>query len=268
MFNRNLHQGTPCQKSALFGFCADRVLFVKVMSQVLKIDVVTLFPGMLNGFLEESMMKRASKAGLVEFRLINPRDFTTDKHHTTDDRPFGGGPGMIMKCEPLFAAIESVKTTESRVVLMTPSGTPFDQASARKMADECNHLIFVCGHYEGVDERVREALIDEEISIGDYVLTNGALSAAVVIDAIVRLRPGALGAGEIATEDESFSSGMLEFPQYTRPPEFRGMKVPEILFSGDHGRIATWRREQALQRTKERRSDLLPQNMKNGENNA
>lgn len=206
------------------------------MSSVLKVDVVTLFPGMLSGFLEESMMKRASKAGLVEFRIINPRDFTTDKHNTTDDRPFGGGPGMVMKCEPLFAAVESVKTPESRVLLMTPAGKTFRQADARRLADDCSHLIFICGHYEGVDERVREALVDEEISIGDYVLTNGALSAAVVIDAVVRLLPGALGAGEIATEDESFSSGLLEFPQYTRPPEFRGMEVPEILFSGDHGK--------------------------------
>lgn len=238
------------------------------MSSVLKVDVVTLFPGMLSGFLEESMMKRASKAGLVEFRIINPRDFTTDKHNTTDDRPFGGGPGMVMKCEPLFAAVESVKTPESRVLLMTPAGKTFRQADARRLADDCSHLIFICGHYEGVDERVREALVDEEISIGDYVLTNGALSAAVVIDAVVRLLPGALGAGEIATEDESFSSGLLEFPQYTRPPEFRGMEVPEILFSGAHGKIAEWRNEQALQRTKERRSDLLPDNTEIGENNA
>ncbi|WP_372807842.1 tRNA (guanosine(37)-N1)-methyltransferase TrmD [Pontiella sp.] len=238
------------------------------MNGVLKIDVVTLFPGMLSGFLEESMMKRAAAAGLVEFNLVNPRDFTTDKHNTTDDRPFGGGPGMVMKCEPLFAAIESVKTPESRVVLMTPSGKTFRQADARRLADDCRHLVFVCGHYEGIDERVREALVDEEISIGDYVLTNGALSAAVVIDAVVRLLPGALGAGEIATEDESFSSGMLEFPQYTRPPEFRGMKVPEILFSGDHGKIAQWRREQALERTRERRADLLGGDPEIAENNA
>ena len=227
------------------------------MNDVLKIDVVTIFPQMLTGFLQESMMKRASEAGLVEFRLINPRDFTTDKHNKTDDRPFGGGPGMVMKPEPLFAAVESVQTPESRVILMTPSGKPFEQSTARQLADDHNHLIFICGHYEGVDERVRAALVDEEISIGDYVLTNGVLSAAVVIDAVARLRPGVLGGGEIATEDESFSSGLLEFPQYTRPPEFRGMKVPEILFSGDHGKVAEWRHEQALQRTKERRSDLL-----------
>ncbi|MDF7808642.1 tRNA (guanosine(37)-N1)-methyltransferase TrmD [Pontiellaceae bacterium B12219] len=227
------------------------------MSDVLKIDVITLFPGMLTGFLEESMMKRAANAGLVEFNVVNPRDFTTDKHNTTDDRPFGGGPGMVMKCEPLFAAIESVRTAESRVILMTPSGKTFKQAEARRLADDYHHLIFVCGHYEGIDERVREALVDEEISIGDYVLTNGVLSAAVVIDAVARLRPGVLGGGAVATEDESFSSGLLEFPQYTRPPEFRGMQVPEILFSGDHGKIAAWRHEQALKRTKEHRSDLL-----------
>jgi len=238
------------------------------MSKVLKIDVITLFPGMLTGFLEESMMKRASNAGLVQFNVVNPRDFTTDKHNTTDDRPFGGGPGMVMKCEPLFAAIESVKTPQSRVVLMTPSGKTFRQADARRLADECNHLIFVCGHYEGIDERVCEALVDEEISIGDYVLTNGVLSAAVVIDAVARLRPGVLGGGEVATQEESFSSGMLEYPQYTRPTEFRGMKVPEILFSGDHGKIKKWRHQQAMKRTIERRNDLLPNNGENDENNT
>ncbi len=238
------------------------------MSEVLKIDVVTIFPQMLNGFLQESMMKRASDAGLVEFRMVNPRDFTTDKHNTTDDRPFGGGPGMVMKPEPLFAAIESIQTPDSRVILMTPSGKPFVQADARRLANDSQHLILLCGHYEGIDERVRESLVDEEISIGDYVLTNGVLSAAVVIDAVARLRPGVLGGGEIATEDESFSAGLLEFPQYTRPPEFRGMKVPEILFGGDHGKIAEWRHEQALQRTKERRPDLLKNKGENGENNA
>ncbi len=238
------------------------------MNDVLKVDVITLFPGMLSGFLEESMMKRAARAGLVAINVVNPRDFTTDKHNTTDDRPFGGGPGMIMKCEPLFAAVESVKTPDSRVILMTPSGKTFNQSTARRLADEGKHLIFICGHYEGIDERAREALVDEEISIGDYVLTNGALSAAVVIDAVARLRPGVLGAGEIATEDESFSSGLLEYPQYTRPPEFRGMKVPEILFSGDHGKIAEWRRQQALKRTAERRSDLLPDSDEKDENNA
>jgi len=237
------------------------------MNKPLKIDVVTIFPQMLNGFLQESMMKRASAAGLVEFNAINLRDFTTDKHNTTDDRPFGGGPGMIMKPEPMFAAVESVRTPESRVILMSPQGKTFKQEDARRLANECSHLIFICGHYEGVDERIRETLVDEEISIGDYVLTNGVLPAAVVIDAVARLRPGVLGGGEIAVEDESFSSGLLEYPQYTRPPEFREMKVPEILFTGDHGKIAQWRKEQATKRTVERRSDLLGNARENSENN-
>jgi tRNA (guanine37-N1)-methyltransferase len=238
------------------------------MNDVLKIDVVTLFPQMLDGFLQESMMKRAAQAGLVAFRAVNPRDFTTDKHNTADDRPFGGGPGMVMKPEPLFAAIESVQTPESHVILLTPGGRTFEQADARRLADAHTHLIFVCGHYEGIDERVREALVDEEISIGDYILTNGVLAANVVIDAVVRLRPGVLGGGEAATEEESFSSGLLEYPQYTRPPEFRGMKVPEILFSGDHAKIAEWRNRKALERTEERRMDLLEKRGQNRENNA
>lgn len=237
------------------------------MSEILKIDVITIFPQMLNGYLQESMMKRASEAGLVEFRAINLRDFTTDKHNKTDDRPFGGGPGMVMKVEPMFAAVESIRTAESYVVLMTPQGKTFKQADAMRLSKEKNHLIFICGHYEGVDERIRDALVDEEISIGDYVLTNGVISATVVIDAITRLRPGVLGGGDIATEEESFSSGLLEHPQYTRPPEFQGMKVPEILFTGDHGKIAAWRHEQALKRTRERRSDLLQEKGENTENN-
>jgi len=237
------------------------------MDKPLKIDVVTIFPQMLNGFLRESMMKRAEAAGLVEFNIVNLRDFTTDKHNTTDDRPFGGGPGMVMKPEPMFAAVESLKTPESRVILMTPQGKAFKQSDARRLADECSHLVFICGHYEGVDERIREALVDEEISIGDYVLTNGVLSAAVVIDAVVRLQPGVLGGGESAAEEESFSSGLLEYPQYTRPPEFRGMKVPEILFTGNHAKITQWRHEQAIKRTTERRSDLLGKEQENSENN-
>jgi tRNA (guanine37-N1)-methyltransferase len=237
------------------------------MNNVLKIDVITIFPQMLNGFLQESMMKRASDAGLVEFRAINLRDFTTDKHNKTDDRPFGGGPGMVMKVEPLFAAVESIRTPGSRVILMTPQGKTFKHSEARRLADHSEHLIFICGHYEGIDERVHETLVDEEISIGDYVLTNGVLPATVVIDAVTRLRPGVLGGGEVATEEESFSSGLLEYPQYTRPPEFRGMKVPEILFSGDHGKIAEWRKKQSLQRTIERREDLLKTNHKNSKNN-
>jgi tRNA (guanine37-N1)-methyltransferase len=237
------------------------------MNETLKIDIISLFPQMLNGFLQESMMKRATAAGLVEFNAINLRDFATDKHNTTDDRPFGGGPGMVLKPEPVFAAVESVRTSESLIILMSPQGKPFHQADARRLAGNQNHLVFICGHYEGFDERIREALVDEEISIGDYVLTNGVLSAAVVADAIVRLRPGVLGGGEIATEDESFSTNLLDYPQYTRPPVFQGMEVPEILFSGDHGKIAQWRHEQAVQRTTERRADLLQTMQEKSKNN-
>ena len=226
------------------------------MSEPLQIDVITIFPGMLDGFLGESILKRAAEAGLVEARTINLRDFTEDPHRTTDDRPYGGGPGMVMKPEPIFKAVESVRRPDSRVILLCPQGRRFDQAAARRLT-KVSHLIFLCGHYEGIDERVREALVDEEISIGDYVLTNGVLPAAVVIDTVVRLLPGALGGGEEATAEESFGLQGLEYPQYTRPAEFRGMPVPEILSSGDHGKIAQWRAEQARQRTSERRPDLL-----------
>jgi tRNA (guanine37-N1)-methyltransferase len=220
----------------------------------MQIDVITLFPEMLDGFLGQSMMKRAAKAGHVSFNGLNLRDFTEDKHRTTDERPFGGGPGMVMKPEPIFKAVESVRTEKSRVILMCPQGKPFTQKRAQELSKE-EHLIFVCGHYEGVDERIREALVDEEISIGDYVLTNGVLPAAVVIDAIVRLIPGVLG-GEGAAEQESFSEPLLEYPQYTRPPEFRGMKVPEELLTGNHAAIAAWRRKQSEKRTAVRRPDL------------
>lgn len=225
------------------------------MSDPLAVDIVTIFPGMLNGFLDESMMKRAATLGHVRFRTINPRDFTTDIHRTTDDRPYGGGPGMVMMPEPLFGAVESVRTPSARVILMTPQGRPFKQEMACDLA-KSKHLVFVCGQYEGVDERVRDGLDTEEISIGDYVLTSGTLAAAVVIDAVVRLLPGVLG-GEGATVEESFNGGMLEYPQYTRPPVFRGMVVPEVLRSGDHGRIAKWRADQAAIRTRQRRPDLL-----------
>lgn len=219
------------------------------------IDVVTIFPRMLGGFLEESMLKQAVKRGIVTFRTVDLRAFTTDRHQTTDDRPFGGGPGMIMKPEPIFKAVESVATPGARIVLMTPQGRRFEQRIAWELSAE-RHLVFVCGHYEGVDERVREYLATDEISIGDYVLTNGALAAAVVIDAVVRLLPGALGA-EDATDEESFADGRLEYPQYTRPRVFRGWAVPEVLVSGHHAEIVRWRREQAEKRTRERRPDLL-----------
>ena len=225
------------------------------MSAPLEIDVVTVFPGMLTGFLGESMIRRAVAAGLVRINTIDLRRFTDDAHRTTDDRPYGGGPGMVMKPEPVFRAVESVRRNESRVILMTPQGRRFDQAAARLLARE-KHLIFICGHYEGVDERIRTALATDEISIGDYILTNGVLPAAVVIDAVVRLRPGVLGAPE-GPQQESFEENLLEYPQYTRPADFRGMKVPEILLSGDHAAIARWRREEALRRTRARRPDLL-----------
>ena len=225
------------------------------MSETLNIDVITIFPQMLSGFLGESMLKRATRAGLVNFRTINLRDFTADVHKTTDDRPFGGGPGMVMKPDPIFKAVESVKTGQARVILMTPQGQPFSQKKAQELARE-SHLIFVCGHYEGVDERVRQGLVTDEISIGDYILTNGVLPAAVVIDAVVRLRPGVLGADD-ATKEESFSAGRLEYPQYTRPAEFRGMKVPDVLVSGNHAEIDRWREEQSRCRTRERRPDLM-----------
>lgn len=226
------------------------------MQAPLHIDVITIFPGMLEGFLGESMIKRAVEAHAVSIRPINLRDFTTDSHRTTDDRPYGGGPGMVMKPEPLFEAVESVRRPDSRVVLMSPQGRPFRQAMAREFSGE-QHLILIAGHYEGVDERVCEALVTDEVSIGDYVLTNGVLPGAVVIDAVVRLLPGVLGAGPEAHEKESFSDGLLDYPQYTRPPEYRGMTVPEILLSGDHGAVEQWRREQSRERTRRRRPDLL-----------
>lgn len=225
------------------------------MGAPLKMDVITIFPRMLDGVLGESMLKRAAAAGHIAVRTINLRDFTTDTHRTTDDRPYGGGPGMVMKPDPIFQAVESVKEPGARVILMTPQGRRLDQAYARELA-QADHLIFVCGHYEGVDERVREALVTDEISIGDYVLTNGVLPAAVVIDTVSRLIPGVLGHDESAA-DESFSHGLLEYPQYTRPPEYRGMQVPEILLSGDHEAVAEWRRRQARERTRRRRPDLL-----------
>jgi tRNA (guanine37-N1)-methyltransferase len=233
------------------------------VDDALQVDIVTIFPGMLDGFLGESMLKRAAKAGRVRFRVIQLRDFTHDRHRTTDDRPYGGGPGMVMKPEPIVEAVESVRTPGARVVLMSPQGRRFDQAMARDLA-QAAHLILICGHYEGVDERVREALVTDEVSVGDFILTNGVLPAAMVADAVVRLRPGVLGADD-ATTEESFNEGLLEYPQYTRPEEFRGMRVPEVLLSGDHERIRAWRTEQARARTRERRPDLIGGNRESNE---
>jgi tRNA (guanine37-N1)-methyltransferase len=253
-----------------------------MVSSSMKIDIVTLFPEICRAPLSESIMKRAQEKEIVELDIHNLRDWTTDKHHIVDDAPFGGGQGMVMKPEPIFAAVEDLseedQTTpnpqpasarllrgrrstsniqQSKIILMSPAGRRLDQAMARQLSQE-SHLIVVCGHYEGIDHRVIEHLVDVEISIGDYVLTNGAIAAVVLVDAIVRLLPGALG-HERSAIDDSFSheSSGLEAPQYTRPAEFRGWKVPEILLSGNHAEIAKWRKEQAIKRTRENRPDLL-----------
>ena len=221
----------------------------------MKIDVLTLFPGMFPGPLDESIIKRACESGRLRLGIRDLRDYTHDRHRTVDDRPFGGGPGMLMKPEPLFEAVEALRGEKTRVILTSPAGRPFRQEIAQELAGE-EHLLLVCGSYEGFDERVRECLADDELSIGDYVLTNGALPAMVIIDAVTRLLPGVLGDDE-SSVDESFSDGLLEYPQYTRPAEFRGMSVPEVLLSGDHAAIERWRREQARMRTGQRRPDLL-----------
>ena len=200
-------------------------------------------------------MKRAQGAGVLDLGIHNVRDWTTDKHRVTDDAPFGGGQGMVMKPEPVFAAVESMRKPETTVLLMTPQGRRFDQALARELAVQ-PHLVIICGHYEGIDHRVAEHLADVELSIGDYVLTNGAIAALIVVDAVTRLLPGVLGHEESAADD-SFSTGLLEAPQYTRPAEFRGWKVPDILLSGNHAEIAAWRKQQSLKRTRENRPDLL-----------
>jgi tRNA (guanine37-N1)-methyltransferase len=220
----------------------------------MKIDVLTLFPEMFAGPLDVSVVARARKAGLLDLQIRNLRDWTHDRHKTVDDRPFGGGPGMVLKPEPIFEAVEALAGKKTRVLMMAPTGRPFTQSIARELAKQ-EHLLFLCGSYEGFDERIR-TLANDELSVGDYVLTNGGLPTMVVIDAVTRLVPGVLGDDESA-HDESFSHGELEYPHYTRPAEFRGMKVPEVLMSGNHAEIEKWRREQARLRTKERRPDLL-----------
>jgi tRNA (guanine37-N1)-methyltransferase len=220
-----------------------------------RFDILTLFPNLCAGAFSESILKKAQENRLIQVRCLNIRDWTTDKHHVTDEPPYGGGPGMVMKPEPIFAAVEAIRTERSHVILMGPGGRRFTQAVASELSDK-QHLIFVCGHYEGIDHRVAEHLVDDEISIGDYVLTNGAVAAAVVVDAVARLIPGVLGDGDSAV-DESFSSGLLEYPQYTRPHEFRGWRVPEILLSGHHRAIREWRESQARQKTRERRPEMM-----------
>jgi tRNA (guanine37-N1)-methyltransferase len=243
----------------------------------MRIDILTLFPAVAAIPLGESMIGKAQQRGFVTIQAHNLRDWARDKHRTTDDAPYGGSQGMVMKCEPVFAAVEELRAQEierrkaqdarsspspdsarefSKVLYMTPGGRRFDQKIATEYAQPGAHLIVLCGHYEGIDQRIIDHLVDEEISIGDYVLTNGALAAAVLTDAIVRLLPGVLG-DENSAPDDSFASGLIEGPQFTRPADFRGWRVPEILLSGNHGAIAKWRREQAIEKTRRVRPDLL-----------
>lgn len=223
----------------------------------MKIEVFTLFPEVFPSYLDSSILKRASDSGLLEVGLHNIRDYALDKHSVTDDEPYGGGGGMVMKAEPFFGAVESVLGVSPNipVILLSPQGRPFSQSIARELS-EYEHFSLLCGRYEGVDERVRQHLVSDEISVGDYVLTGGELPALIVIDAVVRFLPGALGDPKGA-ENDSFASGLLEHPHYTRPQDFRGWEVPEVLRSGDHARIEKWRHLQSLLRTFERRPDLL-----------
>ena len=225
----------------------------------MRIDIVTLFPEICRAPLSESIMKRAQEKRIVDLHIHKLRDWATDKHHVVDDAPFGGGQGMVMKPEPIFAAVEDLKSQianrKSQILLMSPAGRRFDQEMAQQLSQE-SHLIIISGHYEGVDHRVIEHLIDLEISIGDYVLTNGAIAAVVLVDSVVRLLPGTLG-HERSAADDSFSNGLLEAPQYTRPADFRAWKVPEVLLSGNHAEIAKWRKEQATKRTRANRPDLF-----------
>lgn len=228
----------------------------------MRFDIVTVFPEFVEAGAGYSIVKRAQDKGALEVGVHNPRDYTHDKHRSTDDAPFGPGVGMVMKPEPLFEAVETIRERygepgKSKVLLMTPQGEQFSQKLARELALE-SHLIMICGHYEGVDERVREHLVDREISVGDYVLTGGELPALVVLDAVTRLLPGVLGDEDSAVE-ESFSESLLEYPHYTRPAEFRGWRVPDILLSGHHAEIAKWRRMKAIERTLKKRPDLLEQ---------
>jgi tRNA (guanine37-N1)-methyltransferase len=223
----------------------------------MRIDILTLFPGMFSGPLSESILKRAQEKELLSVHLHNIRDYTSDKHHTTDDTPYGGGGGMVMLVEPLVRAVEDVRGEDQSapVILLTPQGRVFTQRVAYELAAH-ERLILICGRYEGVDERVRQLVVTDEISIGDYVLTGGELAAMVIVDAVARLIPGVLGA-RWGAEEDSHAMGLLEYPHYTRPPVFRGLAVPDVLLSGDHQAVARWRRREAIRRTWQRRPDLL-----------
>ena len=234
----------------------------------MRIDILALFPELIAGAFEASIIRRAQDAGRVQLRLHNLRDYTTDRHRTVDAAPYGGGPGMVMRPEPWFRAVERLREhgLPGRVVLLTPQGDRLEQARVRRLAAE-DRLILLCARYEGIDERVRRHLADDEISIGDYVLSGGEPAAVVLTDAVVRIQPGVLGSDQSALE-ESFSEPLLEYPHYTRPPEFRGWRVPSVLLSGDHGEIGRWRRAQQLQRTRERRPDLLAQSRRRSAESA
>ncbi|MEK3722140.1 tRNA (guanosine(37)-N1)-methyltransferase TrmD [Paenibacillus sp. FSL H8-0034] len=227
----------------------------------MKIDVLTLFPPMFEGVFSASILGKARDKGIVELNTVNFRDFANNKHNTVDDYPYGGGGGMVLKAEPIFSAVESLwdpaqnAAPKPRIILMCPQGEPFSQRKAEELAQE-QHLIFICGHYEGYDERIREHLVTDELSIGDYVLTGGELPAMAVIDSVVRLLPGVLG-NETSAVTDSFSTGLLEYPHYTRPVQFRDWLVPDILISGHHANIEQWRREQAILRTWTKRPELL-----------
>jgi len=220
-----------------------------------KIDILTLFPGIFNGPFTESIIKRARESKIVGINIHDLRKYTKDKHRTADDKPYGGGSGMVMKPEPIFEAVDELKKRGSQLVLMTPAGLKFDQSIARKLSKK-KHIIFICGHYEGVDERVNTGLKPLELSIGDYILTNGSLASAVVVDAIIRLIPGVLG-NPNSTCEESFSDGFLEYPHYTRPSVYRGMKVPKEIMSGNHKTINEWRRKEAIKKTRTIRPDMI-----------
>ena len=231
---------------------------------MLRFDIITIFPEFFHAGVDCGILRRARKAGLVEIAAHDLRQWTTDKHHVVDDRPFGGGDGMILKPEPIFAAVEALTGASrkedlpprTKVILLSPQGRVFSQSVALELSQHTSQVVLLCGRYEGVDERVTEALVTEEISIGDYVLSGGEPAAAVVIDAVVRLLPGALGS-ETSAVFESFSEGLLDHPQYTRPPDFRGMGVPDVLLSGNHAEIERWRREAAIAKTRRNRPDLL-----------
>lgn len=224
----------------------------------MKCEIITIFPEIFHAYLGESILKRALQRKLIELRIHDLRDYTKDKHRTVDDYPYGGGAGMVMKPEPFFAAVEELcpERAERKVIMLSPAGNKFDQKMAEELSREKRRLFFLCGRYEAIDERVRTALVDNEVSIGDYILTGGELAALVIIDAVARLIPGVLG-DERSAEEDSFSSGLLEYPHYTRPPVFRDMPVPDVLLSGNHREIWRWRRKEALRRTLERRPELL-----------